>query len=355
MESKYAINSLFPEELKNWMIQIGESAFRAKQLFHFFHKEQLSEIEKATVFPKQFIEKIRKEKMDKIVLWKRVDSKKDNTKKYLFKLQDDHYIESVYLDNQGNHSTLCLSTQVGCRMGCHFCASTKQAFIRGLTSTEILLQVYEIERDLNCKVNNIVLMGIGEPFDNYEAVVRFLKLLHHPDGHHMSYRNMTVSTCGLVNEILKFSLEEIPLNLTISLHSGFDKDRQLIMPIAKKYSISQILNACDVYFQRTGRRISFEYTLIHDVNDTMRDINQLVKLFKNKSMHINLIPLNEIDEYNKQSPSTDYIENFQQELIRQGINATIRKSQGADIQGACGQLRGKETKGEDIIEINRNN
>src|SRR5699024_4555856 len=227
---------------------------------------------------------------------KRYDSKIDNTKKYLLLLEDNNIIESVAMKYK-HGLYLGVFTQVGCRMGCNFCAYTKEGLVRDLTSGEILNQVYATQLDLNTQVNNIVLMGSGEPLDNYDNVIKFLNILHDEKGRNLSYRNMTLSTCGIVPKVYNLADEDIPITLSISLHSPFDEIRKNIMPIGKKYSIMDIIKACDYYVNKTNRRITFEYTLIEGTNDRKEDLEELIRLLKDKLCHINLIPLNPIKEF----------------------------------------------------------
>ena len=237
------------------------------------------------------------------------------------------------------HSSICLSTQVGCRMGCVFCASTKLGLKRNLNASEIISTIYLVEKDIGRNISNLVFMGIGEPLDNYDNIIRTVKILNEKNGRNMSMRNITLSTCGIVPKIKKLADEQIPINITISLHNPFDEERKMIMPISNKYSVKELVDASKYYFEKTKRRISFEYTLIKGQNDSNRHIDELQKIFKDFPVHINLISLNSIGEYDGVSPSDIHIEEFKKELLKRGINTTIRRRQGADINGACGQLR----------------
>lgn len=339
-----ALNGMFPSELKQLMDDLGEKSFRAQQLFRFFHKEKKTRLEDSTVFPKSLVEKLKDQRIDSVVVAKKYRSQVDGTIKYLLKLGTQDLIEAVFLKNDGEYNTLCLSTQVGCKIGCVFCASTKAKFARNITAAEMAGEVYAVERDTGEKITNIVLMGIGEPLDNYGETVRFLRLMHESDGANMSYRNMTISTSGIATRIMELAGEGIPVNLSISLHNAFQKRREKIMPIAKKFALEELLSAEEYYFKKTGRRVSFEYTLIHGVNDTSEDLAELSRLFSHKNVHINLIALNEIDEYAQKPPTGQQMRAFAKALTQRGIPTTIRKPQGLDINGACGQLRRLEEK-----------
>lgn len=272
-----------------------------------------------------------------LFICKRLESNSDNTVKYLYELEDGNHIESVVMEyNHGN--TICVSTQVGCKMGCKFCASTVAGFKRNLASSEILLQIYEAERDSGRKISGVVLMGIGEPLDNYDNVVNFLKLLSCEDGMNMSLRHVSLSTCGIVPKIYDLAKENLGLTLSISLHATDDKSRSEIIPVNDKYNIGELLTACRDYFKTTGRRVSFEYALIDGHNDSFEDALRLSKLLKGFMCHVNIIPVNKIKEREYKSDRKSAFR-FQKKLEELGINATIRRTLGADIDAACGQLR----------------
>lgn len=246
--------------------------------------------------------------------------------------------------------TACISTQVGCRMGCSFCASTKEGLVRNLSPSEMINQIYTIEEDLNCNINNIVLMGSGEPLDNYENLIKFLEIIHHEKGKNLSYRGITLSSCGIVPKIYLLADEEIPINLSISLHSPFDHIRENMMPIGKKFLVEDIIRACKYYYNKTGRRITMEYTVIDGINNREEDLKELIKVLRDLNCHINLIPLNPIKEYDKKRPSISSIEDFQHKLNSSGINTTIRREMGSDVNASCGQLRRRyANSGEDKI------
>lgn len=333
------LNSLDLDELRAYMTSIGEKSFRGEQLFSYFNNQMGLSLDDIQLLPLKLREELKKNaKVNEINLLKRFDSNLDTTKKYLFLLDDNNIIESVLMEH--NHGfTVCISTQVGCRMGCSFCASTKEGRVRNLTPSEMLNQIYFIEKDIDKRISNIVLMGSGEPLDNYDNTMTFLNIIHDPKGHNISYRNITLSTCGIVPGIYDLAKENIPITLSISLHSPFDHIRLKMMPIAKKYKIKELIEACKFYEGTTNRRLTFEYTLIEGVNDREEDVEELSRILNGLSSHINLIPLNPIEEFNQDRPSISSIEKFQKQLTRKNIQVTIRKEKGMDISASCGQLR----------------
>lgn len=333
------LNGLTLEESRRYMESIREKAFRGEQLFAFFNKNMGLDIQEAKVLPKYLRDNLSKGgKVTCVNILKRFDSKIDSTKKYLFLLEDKNIIEGVLMEYEHGLS-VCISTQAGCRMGCSFCASTKDGLVRNLTVAEMLNEIYLIERDIGKNISNIVLMGSGEPLDNYDNVLKFLNIIHDPKGHNISYRNITLSTCGVVPKIYDLAKEDLPITLSISLHSPFDEYRSEIMPIARAYKINELMDACRFYERTTGRRLTFEYTLIDGVNDRKVDSDQLIYLLRGLNAHVNLIPLNPIKEYNKERAHRDSIERFQKRLIKKNINTTIRSEKGSDISASCGQLR----------------
>lgn len=337
--NKKDLKSVTLEELKCAFIDIGEKSFRGTQLFEWIHNKMVDSFDDVTVLSKTLRDKLNENYyISNIKILKRFDSKVDNTKKYLFLLEDENIIESVMMEYKHGIS-LCLSTQVGCRMGCDFCASTKEGLIRNLTPSEILDQVYKIQKDLNVKISNIVLMGSGEPLDNYGNVIKFLKLIHSEEGQNVGYRHITLSTCGIVPQMIELAHEDIPITLSVSLHSSSDSERKKIMPISRKYSINEVLKACRYYVEKTNRRITFEYTLIEKVNDSIEDALRLASLLKGLLCHVNLIPLNPIKEVGYSKSKSFEVNNFKNYLEKNGINCTIRQERGADINAACGQLR----------------
>lgn len=337
--SNIDLKSLEMEELEEVFIRLGEKKYRAHQTFKWIHQKMGSSINNITELPQGLRDKLNLNyNISKLKIVQRLDSKFDDTSKYLFMLDDRNIIESVLMKYKHGVS-VCLSTQVGCRMGCEFCASTKGGLVRSLLPGEILEQFYQIQKDQGYKVTNIVLMGSGEPLDNYDNVLKFLKIIHDDEGQNLGYRHITISTCGLVPKIYDLADEEIPINLSISLHSPFDEERKKIMPIANRHSIYEIIEACYYYINKTKRRITFEYTLIYGVNDKKEDALEIVKLLKGMLCHVNLIPLNRIKEFIHTKSDEEAIRNFKDILIKNGINATIRREMGADVNAACGQLR----------------
>lgn len=335
------LKSFSLDEMKSMFVEMGEKEYRAIQTFKFIHQNMVNSIEDITVLSKSLRDKLNENfSISDISIAERYDSKLDNTKKYLFKLDDGNIIESVAMEYK-HGTTACISTQVGCKMGCAFCASTKGGLIRNLSSGEILSQVYNIQNDLDIKLSNIVLMGSGEPLDNYENVIRFLNILHDENGQNLSYRNIALSTCGVVPKIYKLAEEELPITLSISLHSPFNEERKRIMPIARVYSVDELLEACRYYVDKTNRRITFEYTLIKGINDRKEDLNELSRILKGLLCHVNLISLNPIEEFAKDKANKNTIEMFKRELTKNGIPVTIRREMGSDINAACGQLRRK--------------
>lgn len=341
---KIEINSLSLDELKEMMVELGEKSYRAEQIFTYIHRNRNTDIDELHQLPKNLRDRLKDIiRVRKIDIYKKYVSKIDNTSKYLFLLEDMNIIESVVMEYKHGFS-ICISTQVGCKMGCSFCASTKEGLIRNLTPAEMLNQIYLAEKDLNIKISNIVLMGSGEPLDNYENTLKFIEIINHPKGHNISLRNITLSTCGIVPRIYDLAEEHLPITLSISLHSPFDEDRKKIMPIARRYSIDELIEACRYYGNKTKRRITFEYTLIENVNDRDIDILELGRILKGMKCHINLIPLNPIREFNEDRPSGKNIERVQRELKKFDISITIRREMGGDISASCGQLRRSVTQ-----------
>ncbi len=326
------------EEISTWMKENGESAFRSKQVFSWIYND-VYEFENMKNLPKSLIEKLKENfyiGVPKVV--GEYDSTMDQTKKILFAFNDGNIIESVIMKyNYGN--TICISTQVGCRMGCKFCASTLEGRVRNLTAGEILAEVIVAQKVLGERISNIVLMGSGEPLDNFENVTKFLDLVNAEYGLNIGQRHITLSTCGIVPKIYELADKGYSITLAISLHAFSDEKRREIMPIAKKYSIKEILESCDYYFNKTGRRISFEYSLVSGINDGKEDAIALAKLLKGRQCHINLIPVNEIKENTLKRPSKKTIEEFEKIVSDYGLDVTVRKEMGNDINAACGQLR----------------
>lgn len=331
------LNGMYLNELEEVIVAVGEKKFRAKQLFHHFHVEQGRDIDQIQVLPKALREKLNDYPVSEATIAHMLQSK-DGSKKYLLALDDGNIIETVFMSYE-DRNTLCVSSQVGCLMGCKFCASTKANFVRDLQAAEILNQVYEVEKDTGARIDNIVLMGIGEPLDNMEEVLRFIRLVTDPKGKNLSMRSITLSTSGLVPNIYRLADEGLSINLAISLHATSDKKRQETMPVAKKYSIQEILDACQYYFEKTGRRVSYEYVLIEGINDRKEDLDWMIANLQGPESHVNIIPLNEIAEYDGKAADFQALRTFQDKLTKNHVSATIRNKRGADIDGACGQLR----------------
>jgi len=344
MEKKELL-SLMPVELEGWMTEAGEPKYRAKQIFPQLHKG-LSPDE-MTNLGKRLQEKLRESFTWHLpVVEQKLVSAIDGTVKYLFSLADGHCVESVVM-RYSHGNTICISSQVGCRMGCKFCASTIGGRVRNMTAGELLGQVIAAQKDMGERISNIVMMGIGEPLDNYDNVMRFLRLVNCPEGLNIGYRHISLSTCGLVDQIQRLMEEDLPITLSISLHAPDDETRNAIMPINRKWNVDALLEACRVYFAHTGRRISFEYTLIAGKNDSTENALKLSKVLNSKlrsrtetmPIHVNLIPVNEVEETGFKHSSGNAIAAFARVLESKGIRATVRRKLGADINASCGQLR----------------
>lgn len=333
------IKSLEISELEKFILEIGEAKFRAKQIYEWLHKKLVLNFDEMSNLSLSLKGKLKtlahitsiKEELVRI-------SKLDDTRKYLFELEDGNIIESVLMKYKHGNS-ICISSQVGCRMGCTFCASTIDGLVRNLTAAEMLDQVYSIQKSLGERISNIVIMGSGEPMDNYDNIVKFVRLITSSDGLNISQRNITISTCGIVPRMRKLAEEGLQVTLALSLHAPNDEIRRNLMPIAKTYSIEDILSACSYYFEKTGRRVSYEYSLVRGVNDNKEEAKRLIELLKHMKGHINLIPVNPIEERDYKESSKKAIYEFKNELERNGLNVTIRREMGRDIDGACGQLR----------------
>ena len=337
-------------ELKSLCKEEGFPAYRAEQLFSWLHEKAVEEYTEMTNIPKAMREKLAE---GYSVALPEADlhlcSKMDDTEKFLFRLSDGHKIESVFMRYQHGNSA-CISTQVGCRMGCAFCASTLDGLARNCTTGEMLGQIYAMEKLTGQRISHVVLMGSGEPLDNYEEVTRFLRIISDEKGKNLSIRNITLSTCGLVPRIYDLARENYGITLALSLHAPRDEQRRKIMPIAKRYSLSEIMPAVKEYFKKTGRRVSFEYALVLGVNDGEEDRKALADLLKGEKgehfpCHVNLIPVNPIKERTFAPPDRKRVYAFQEYLQKRGITCTVRREMGADIAGACGQLRRDGTKG----------
>lgn len=326
------------EELKALMAALGDKPFRAKQIYSWLHEQLVTSYDEMTNIPKSLKEKLKDYPITALEMVDVQISKIDGTRKYLFRLSDGNVIESVLMRYKHGNS-VCISSQVGCRMGCRFCASTIGGLTRCLTASEMLDQIYRIQVLSGERVSNVVVMGTGEPLDNYENLLRFIHILTEEGGLHISQRNLTVSTCGLVPKMYELAKEKLQMTLALSLHAPNDEKRQELMPIARKYTMDEVLDACRNYFAETGRRITFEYSLVAGVNDSDQDARELSGKIGDINCHVNLIPVNPIKERSFQRSTRQAVENFKIKLEKCGINVTIRREMGSDIDGACGQLR----------------
>ena len=333
------IKSQSLSELKKTMEGLSEKPFRAKQIYEWLHKKQADSFQEMTNLSVSLREKL--ERNCSVMSLKVVEvqtSKLDGTQKYLFALPDGNVVESVLMKYRHGNS-VCISSQVGCKMGCRFCASTIDGWTRNLLPSEMLDQVYKIQKLSKERVSNVVVMGTGEPLDNYENLLRFIHMLSDENGLHISQRNITVSTCGIVPRMYDLAEENLQITLAISLHASNQQKREELMPVAKKYSLEELMDACRNYFKKTGRRLTFEYSLVGGENDSQEDAEELAHLIKGLNCHINLIPVNPIKERSYVQSDKKVIANFQNKLEKYQINVTIRREMGRDIDGACGQLR----------------
>ena len=335
-------------ELCEFIGNLGEAKFRAKQIFSWLAKG-VTDFDEMTDISKEMREKLRKSAhISKLEIEKKLVSKIDKTTKYLFRLEDGNCIESVVM--YYNHgATICVSSQVGCRMGCRFCASTIGGRVRNLTSAEILNQIIFAEKDLGERIGNIVIMGIGEPLDNFENVIKFLHNVNDSRGLNLGYRHISLSTCGLVPKIYELARENLPITLSISLHAPNNSIRDGIMPVNNKYKIEELIEACREYVKATKRRISFEYAVINGVNDSIANADELSRLISGMLCHVNIIPVNNIEERDYSSGDKAAVKRFYERLLKNGINATVRRELGRDINASCGQLRRSSMKEEEVI------
>lgn len=342
---KIDIKSLNYDELADYIVSIGEKKFRAAQLYSWMHEKLACSYDEMTNISDKLKKVLKENTLYTCLEPVRVqESQIDGTKKYLFRLYDGNLIESVFMRYHHGNS-VCISSQVGCKMGCRFCASTLNGCVRNLAPSEMLDQIYRIQNLTGERVSNIVIMGSGEPMDNYDNVVKFLELINSEKGLNISQRNITVSTCGLVPRIKQLAELKLQITLAISLHAPNDELRKTMMPIAYTYSIEQIMDACRYYHSQTARRISFEYSLVKGVNDSPECARQLIKLVHGMNCHINLIPVNPIKERDYEQSEKNSIHNFKEILEKAGVNVTIRREMGRDIDGACGQLRQNHIEG----------
>ena len=328
------------EDLKKEMAEISEKPYRAEQIFQWIYRENVTSFDEMTNLSLDLREKLKQNYNLCIFKILKKQVSQDGTIKYLFDLGDGNAIETVLMEYHHGYS-LCVSSQIGCKMGCKFCASTGIAFIRNLSSGEIVEELLAVERDENIKISNVVFMGIGEPLDNYENVVNAIRIINNPKGINIGARHISVSTSGLVPKIYQLAEENIQCTLSISLHATTDEQRSKMMPVNNRYNIEQLLQACKDYIATTNRRISFEYALAKDNNDNLEDAKRLAKLLKGMLCHVNLIPINKIENGSFDKSSNENIIKFRDYLNDHGIVATIRRELGSDIDAACGQLRRK--------------
>lgn len=339
MTEKNDIKSMTPEELCGLAGAMGLPSYRGRQIFQWLHEKQAVSFQEMTNLPETLRRQLEQTCALTVLGQEGVKvSAADGTRKYLFRLDDGNVIESVFMKYRRGNS-VCVSSQAGCRMGCRFCASAIGGLARNLRASEMLDQVYRIQRDTGERITHVVLMGTGEPLDNYENTVRFIRLVSHENGLNISRRNITVSTCGLVPQMLRLAEENLSVTLALSLHAPDDRTRKKLMPVAAAYPLEEVMGACRTYFEKTGRRITFEYSLIRGVNDSPAQAEALARLVKDLRGHVNLIPVNPVSERDYDRPSPGKVEAFKNNLEKNGINVTIRRETGRDIRGACGQLR----------------
>ena len=331
------------DDLKEIFVALDEKAYRAEQVFNWIYKENVTSIDDMTNLSLDLREKLNNEfSLHNFNISKKLESK-DGTKKYLFDLLDGNAIETVLMEYKHGFS-ICVSSQIGCKMGCKFCASTGIPFIRNLTPGEIVEQILAVERDTGIKISNIVFMGIGEPLDNYDNVIKAIRIINNPKGLNIGARHISISTSGIVPNIYRLAEENIQCTLSISLHSADNKKRSEMMPVNNAYNIGELIKACKDYINMTNRRISFEYALAKDDNDNLDDAKKLVKLLKGMLCHVNLIPINKIENGKYSKSTNENIIRFRDFLNDNGIVATIRRELGSDIDAACGQLRRQNLK-----------
>ena len=333
------IDNLTLEELQEKIIAINEPSYKAKQIYEWIHQKNLTSFDDMSNIAKKTRDVLKNNfEFTNISILERFDSNLDETKKYLLLLEDGNVIETVFLKYKyGN--TLCISSQVGCKMGCVFCASTKKGFIRNLTVAEMLNQIYLVQKNTGERISNIVIMGTGEPLENYDNILKFFKIINDEKGQNISLRKITMSTCGVVPKIYELADLDLQITLAISLHAATQNKREEILPIARKYSLDELKKACEYYVNKTNKRLTFEYILIDGFNDTYEDAMNLCKYLKGILCNVNLIPYNTIKESNISSSTDNNIEKFKKILTDNGMYATVRRELGSDINAACGQLR----------------
>ncbi|MCI8489211.1 MAG: 23S rRNA (adenine(2503)-C(2))-methyltransferase RlmN [Lachnospiraceae bacterium] len=345
MNEKPDIKSMNITELTEFVTALGEKPFRARQLYQWMHQKLSSSINEMTNLPLAFRETLKRE--SRYISLKQVQvqvSKEDGTRKYLFLLEDGNVIESVRMRYKFGNS-VCISSQAGCRMACRFCASGIGGLVRGLTPSEMLEQIYRIQEDIGERVSHVVVMGTGEPLDNYENLLQFIALLCDDKGLNIGQRNLTVSTCGIVPNMRRLAEEKLQITLALSLHAPSQAKRKELMPVAGTYDMYEVLGACQYYFEQTGRRMTFEYSLLAGVNDGDEDAKALADLLKGMNCHVNLIPVNPVTEHKFRGPEPKRVLSFKNNLEKNGINVTIRREMGRDIDAACGQLRKRYVEG----------
>lgn len=342
---KTCISSYTLEQLAERLKAMGQPAFRAKQIFHWLHQKLVTEFSAMTDQPKALLAKLEEEYYIAAPIIQRRQQSKDGTVKYLFRLADGNCIETVVMRyNYGN--TVCVSTQVGCRMGCRFCASTQAGRVRNLEAGEIAAEIYAAQKDIGERISHIVLMGIGEPLDNFDNVMDFLTIISSPEGVNIGMRNISLSTCGIVPQIDKLAEKKLQLTLSISLHAPNNAMRNQMMPVNDAYPVEELIAACRRYQKVTGRRISFEYSMVRGVNDSPATAKELAKLIRGMGAHVNLIPINPVDGSPYSATDAENVKRFQNMLTDLGVNATVRRRLGSDISAACGQLRREAAKEE---------
>ena len=336
------VKSLNQKELEAVLVSLGEKPFRARQIYHWMHVRHASSFDEMTDISKALQEKLKAGCQMPVLRQVTVQrSKLDGTMKYLFARPDGNMVESVRMKYKHGNS-VCISSQAGCRMGCRFCASTLDGLARSLTPAEMLDQVYRIQEDIGERVSHVVVMGMGEPLDNYENLIKFLEILTDENGLHISQRNITVSTCGIIPNMRRLAREKLQITLAVSLHAATQEKRRELMPVANKYEIHELVEACREYFANTGRRVTFEYSLVSGVNDGAKDAVQLAGLLKGMNCHVNLIPVNPIRERDYVQSGSRAVVAFKDKLEKYGITVTVRREMGRDIDGACGQLRRRQ-------------
>lgn len=351
-QEKIDIKSLDSAALEEAVLGMGQKAFRARQLYEWMHVRLAASFEEMTNLSKEFRRTLQETcVMHSATIVQKQVSRQDGTIKFLMELSDGNVVESVLMKYRHGNS-VCISTQVGCRMGCRFCASTVGGLVRNLRISEMLDQIYEIQRETGERVSHVILMGIGEPLDNYEQVIPMIRMLTDDQGLHISQRNVTLSTCGLVEQIDRLAKEDLTITLAISLHAPNDSLRREMMPVAERYSIQEILAACRNYLERTGRRITFEYSMVEGKNDSLGHAKELSGLLRGLNCHVNLIPLNPVEGRMGRRSRRNRVEEFQLILERNHINATIRREMGSDIDAACGQLRNKRQNPQGFLKSN---